>query len=62
MHIIIIADESGSMSGSWSSVRSTVDNFVLHFASTDNEAHLFSVITFDNSCRYHAKREKASNV
>jgi len=62
MHIIIIADESGSMSDNWISVSETVDNFIAHFATTDDESHLFSAILFDNACRIHAKREKASNV
>jgi len=62
MHIILIADESGSMSGNWTSVCETMNNFIAHFATTDDESHLFSIILFDNSCRYHAKREKASNI
>ena len=39
-----------------------MDKFIGHFATKDEDPHLFSVILFDNSCRYHAKREKASNV
>jgi uncharacterized protein with von Willebrand factor type A (vWA) domain len=62
MHIIIIVDESGSMINEWDSVSRTVNNFIAHFATTNDESHLYSVILFDNSCRYHAKREKASNV
>lgn len=61
MHVIIIVDESGSMCGNWASVSATVDEFIKHFAEAGSD-HLFSVVLFDNSCRYHAKKERAINI